>query len=424
MKYLIKRGKEWLTIALTIFFIQALKAQSANYNQISGQDLSARSNPITTAVPFLMISPDARAGGMGDGGVASSADANSIHWNASKLAFIDNNAGFSLSYVPWLRAIVPDMNLFYFSGYYKAKSLGTFAGSLRYFSMGQVNLTDQNGNALGTATPNEFAIDGAYAKKFSPNFSMGGAVRYINSNLTKGVFVNGSVTQPAWAVAVDVSATYKKDDVKIGGKKAMWTAGLNISNLGNKMTYTTTNSTLNTANFLPANMRLGGGLTVHMDEYNSICFMASANKLLVPTPPIYELDANGNPIPNGSGGYEIAAGKNPNVPVATGVFQSFNDAPGGFKEELHEINYSFGLEYLYNKIFALRTGYFYENPTKGNRQYITMGAGIKYSGYGFDFAYLIPTSATNVNPLSNSLRLTVTYDIVKPKAAAPDQTTN
>lgn len=423
-----KRGSGLLLIAITLFNVPVLFAQTAiNYNQLSGQNLSNRTNVITTAVPFLMISPDARAGGMGDLGVATSADANSVHWNASKLAFVDKQMGVSMSVTPWLRALnIPDINLYYLSGYYKTKKSGTFAGSVRYFSLGSINFTDINGNAIGSAKPNEFALDIAYARKLSENFSIGGAVRFVNSNLTKGTFVDNIATHAGRSVAVDVSATYKKDGLKLGDKKGTGTIGLNISNVGNKMTYTSSNSSLNAANFLPINMRLGGALTVKLDDYNTITFTAEANKLLVPTPPIYQLDANGNKIPDGNGGYEIAAGKNPNRGVPSGVFGSFSDAPGGFKEELHEITYTTGMEYWYNKLFALRAGYFYENPTKGFRQYITMGAGLKYNVFGFDFSYLIATSKTTVNPLANTLRFTLSFDFdaFKSQTAPLDQRAN
>jgi len=422
MKCIIKIKRELLILPLALVFIKSISAQTINYNQLSGQQLSKLSNPITTAVPFLMISPDSRAGGMGDAGVATSADVNSIHWNASKLAFTDKQAGVGISYTPWLRALVPDINLLYLSGFYKTKSSGTFAGSLRYFSLGEINFTDVNGNALGTFKPNEFAVDVAYAKKLSKTFSIGGAVRYINSNLTQGTFVNGAATRPGRAIAVDISSTYKNENLKIGDKKATGTIGLNISNIGQKMSYTTTNSTLNPEAFLPMNMRLGGSVLIKLDDYNTITFLAEANKLLVPTPPIYARDSTNALIPDGNGGYIIAAGKDPNVGVAKGIIQSFYDAPGGFKEELHEINYCGGLEYWYNKLFALRTGYYYESVTKGGRQYITMGAGIKYNVMGIDFAYLMPTGSTNQNPLSNTLRISLSFDFDSFKAQ--DKTTN
>lgn len=386
---------------------------SINYNQISGQELDTRLNTITTAVPFLLISPDSRAGGMGDAGVASSVDVNSIHWNPAKLGFADKQMGFGVSYTPWLRALVPDINLAYLSGYYKTKNSGTIGASLRYFSLGDITFTDINGNTIGQFRPNEFAFDIAYATKLGDKFSAGGAARYINSNLTGGTFVDGSATRPGRSFAVDVSALYREDKMKIGDKKAIGSIGMNISNIGAKISYSDRGGK-NNSDFIPINMRLGGALVINIDDYNSIQFIADANKLLVPTPPIYktkinqstgkpdgiEYDANGDPV--------ILVGKNPKRGIAEGIFGSFNDAPGGGKEELREINYALGLEYWYNKLFAVRFGYFYEHPTKGNRKYFTLGAGVKYNVFGLDFAYLIPTQQRN--PLENTLRFTLTFD--------------
>jgi hypothetical protein len=406
----VKNRAESLILVLSTF-ASALYAQSnINYNQLSGQQLNERTNTITTAVPFLSISPDSRAGGMGDAGVASSADVNAIHWNASKLAFVEKQMGFGMAYTPWLKALVPDINMYYMSGYYKLKSSGTLGASLRYFSLGDIIFTDINGNTVGQFRPNEYSIDVAYAKRLSKEFSIGGAIRYINSSLTRGTFVDGAATRPGRAVAVDISALYRKEEIKLGEKKATFSAGLNISNIGNKMTYTNANTTLNTSNFLPMNMRLGAGFDIKLDEYNSIVIVADVNKLLVPTPPVYQFDAGGNKIPDGNGGYEIAYGKNPNRGVASSVFTSFNDAPGGGKEELREFNYATGLEYWYNKMFALRTGYFHEHLNKGGRQYLTMGAGMRFNVFGLDFAYLVPTQKAIRSPLQNTIRVSLVFD--------------
>jgi hypothetical protein len=372
-----------------------------------------------------VISPDSRAGGMGDVGCASSTDVNSIHWNPSKLAFADKKMGVGVSYTPWLRALVPDINLAYLSGYYKTKKRGSIGASLRYFSLGDITFTDANGTVIGQFRPNEFAIDVAYATKLSNNFSVGGAVRYINSNLTGGTVVEGAGTHAGRSIAVDISALYRKDKIKIGDKKGIVGVGLNISNIGAKMSYSDRNGK-NNADFIPINLRLGASLTMQLDDYNSIAFMVDANKLLVPTPPVYahvvdtngvetnqiKYDANGDPV--------IKYGKDPNRGIAEGMFGSFNDAPGGGKEELHEINYSVGMEYWYNKLFAIRAGYFYEHPKKGNRQYFTIGAGVKYNVFGLDFAYLIPTKQKN--PLENTLRFTLTFDFDAFKSQNDDKT--
>ncbi len=405
-----KNMKE-LALTLSIVFIGSVAfAQTINYNQLGGQDLTQRVNTITTAVPFLMISPDSRAAGSGDAGAASSPDANSIHWNTSKLAFSEKQLGVSFSYTPWLRALnIPDINLLYLSGYYNYPSLGTFTSSLRYFSLGDIVFTDINGNTIGQFKPNEFAFDAGFARKMSNVFGMGAAVRYVNSNLTNGTFVDGSATRPGRSVAVDISGTYRNDKIKINKRNAIFTSALSITNIGSKMSYSDNNNATNQGSFLPINMRIGLGLTVDMDEYNKISIIADINKLLVPTPPIYEVDpTTGSTISNASGGYVIAEGKDPNRSIASGIFGSFSDAPGGGTEELHEFNYATGLEYWYNDLFAVRAGYFYEHPTKGARQYITLGAGVKYNVLGLDFAYLIPTAQSN--PLANTLRFSLSFD--------------
>jgi hypothetical protein len=409
MKGMIKlreQGKTVAALSLALLSGYGMRAQT-DYSKIADQ-----LNTITTAVPFLMISPDSRAGGMGDAGAASSTDVNSIHWNPSKLGFADKKLGIGISYTPWLRALVPDINLAYLSGYYKTKKNGTIGGSLRYFSLGEITFTDINGSVIGQFRPNEFAFDIAYATKLSDDFSVGGAVRYIHSNLTGGIDVQGSQTKPGNSVAVDISALYRKDKIKLGDKNAIGAIGINISNIGAKMTYSDRNGKGN-ADFIPINLRLGGSLTVNMDDYNSIAIVADVNKLLVPTPPIYKIktDSLGNEtgeIEYDANGPVIAAGKDPDRGVAEGIFGSFSDAPGGGKEELREINYSIGLEYWYNKLFAIRAGYFYEHPTKGNRQFFTLGAGVKYNVFGLDFAYLIPTQQRN--PLENTLRFSLTFD--------------
>jgi hypothetical protein len=374
----------------------SLMAQSKlAVKDLAGNDGSSI-NTITTAVPFLMIAPDSRAGGLGDVGAASSPDANSIHWNPSKLAFIEKNVGFSMSYTPWLRSLVPDINLAYLSGYKKLDKTQVIAGSLRYFSLGNIAFTDIVGNSTGQFNPNEFALDGAYSRKLSENFSAGIAARYIYSNLTGGIpAANSTPTHAGMAVAADVSAYYQKE-MDISEKKSLLAFGVNFSNIGNKISYTETGK----RDFIPVNMRLGGSLKMEMDQYNSFSFLADVNKLLVPTPPVYA------PAPNNQ---TILYGNDPNVGVAKGIFGSFSDAPGGVKEELHEVNYSLGVEYWYDKQFAVRTGYFYEHPTKGNRQYLTFGLGLKYNVFGLDFAYVVPTSSQN-SPLQNTLRFTLLFD--------------
>ncbi len=394
-------------VALT-FFAGSFNAFSQN-QQDRAEDVQI--NTITTAVPFLIITPDARAGALGDCGVSSTPDAASIHWNPGKLAFIEKQFGFGVSYTPWLRKLVPDINLAYLSGYGKfgKKNLQTIAGSLRYFSLGDITFTDNVGNVIGNFRPNEFALDVAYSRKLSDFVSMGIALRYANSNLTGGISVEGAATKAAQAFAGDVGVYITKPNIKIGPMKSDFAFGLCISNIGNKVSYTNTSE----KDFIPINLRLGPSYKVQFDEYISLAFMFDVNKLLVPTPPTLERDSAGNPIPDGNGYYVIESGKNPNVGVVSGIFQSFGDAPGGFKEEMRELTYSFGLEMKYANNFWARAGYFNEHASKGNRKYFTIGAGVGYSVFHLDFAYLIPTQQRH--PLENTLRFTLAFDFDTPR---------
>jgi hypothetical protein len=376
----------------------------AQHNLTTSQ-LLGQVNTVTTAVPFLMISPDSRAGGMGDAGCASSPDANSIHWNPAKLAFLDKSMGLSISYTPWLRALVPDINLAYLSFYFKpkkgkGKSDQTIAASMRYFSLGDITFTDVNGATTGQYRPYEMALDVAYSRKLSKMFSAAIAGRYIYSNLTNGVDVQGASSHAAKDFAVDLAAFYHNDKVKIGEKKSTVNFGMDISNMGAKISYTSSSK----RDFIPTNLRLGGNLTMDLDKYNSISFLADINKLLVPTPPHYDTLHGTSVI--------ISPWMDPNVPVVRGMFQSFHDAP--LQEEIREFDVCGGMEYWYDKLFAVRAGYFYEHPTKGNRKYFTLGAGVKYSVFGLDFAYLIPTDQRN--PLENTLRFTLLFDFDALKA--------
>ncbi|MDQ3190905.1 MAG: type IX secretion system outer membrane channel protein PorV [Bacteroidota bacterium] len=395
-----------------MFFLIGGKIYAQNQQEI---------NAITTAVPFLLIAPDSRAGGMGDAGVAASPDGNSIHWNPSKLAFIEDDMGFSLSYIPWLRSLVPDINISYLSGYKRIDKEQTIAASLFYSSLGNIQFTNMNGDPIGDYRPNEFAFDVAYARKLSPYFSGGIAVRYIYSNLTMGQNVGGADTRAGMAAAADVSGYYVNPDIKLGNVPATIAVGANLSNVGNKMAYSGTGR----RDFIPINLRIGPALTLKPDEFNSITFVFDAMKLMVPTPPLY----NNN--------REILAGRDPDVGVAAGMFGSFNDAPGMpmtdesgryifnddgtaqiekgsvFKEEMREINMSLGMEYWYDKQFALRVGYFHEHSTKGNRKFVTFGAGLKYNVFGLDLAYIVPT--VQRHPLANTLRFTLTMNFAAVK---------
>lgn len=368
-------------LIFSIFLFGGVFAQKQlQTTSLGGGDINA----ITTSVPFLMIAPDSRAGGMGDLGVATSPDANSIHWNPAKLAFAEKNVGFSLSYTPWLRALVNDINLGYLTAYKKLNSRQAIGVSLLYFSLGGINFTDEYGSSLGIYNPNEFAIDVAYSQKLADNFSGGIALRYIHSDLTQGISSNGESTHAGNAVAADVSVYYRKD-LELSQKTAQLAFGTNISNVGSKISYTTSGN----RDFIPTNLRVGSSLTLDMDKYNSLMASVDLNKLLVPTP---------NP--------DV---KTSDLSVANAIFRSFSDAPGGMKEEFREIIYCAGLEYWYDKQFAVRTGFFHEAASKGNRQYATVGVGIRYNVFGLDFAYIIPTSQQK-SPLENTLRFSLLFD--------------
>jgi hypothetical protein len=383
-------------------------------NYLLGQNLANNVNVVTTSVPFLLISPDARAGGMGDAGVASAPDANSIAWNPSKLGFIQNDYGFSVSYTPWLRQLVPDINLGYISFYKKVKKNGVFAIALRYFSLGNIEFTDNNGTNIGSFNPNEYSVDGAYALKINDNWSVGMAARYIYSNLTGAINVAGEYTKPGQSMGVDISSYYRSKDLEWGGKKTIVAAGVCISNIGPKISYTNSGN----SDFLPINLRIGPSITLDLDPYNSISWVLDIDKLLVPTPPVYLENKSGGDSANKNGQLIILAGQNPNVPVPEGMIQSFYDAPGGALEEFHEIDYATGFEYWYDKQFAARTGFFYENPTKGGREYITFGAGFRLKVMNVDLSYLIPI--TQQNPLQNTLRITLGFNFDKSKKGDSD----
>lgn len=388
--------------------VMAMLPQSAK-SQLDPGDAAAivQLNTITTAVPFLMIAPDSRSGALGDAGVALSPDANSMHWNAAKMAFLDSELDVSLSYAPWLRALVDDMNLAYLTGVDKINKRSAVGYALRYFSLGNITFTDQNGTTLRDFQPAELSLDVGYSQKFTDNFSGGVAGRFIHSNLTGGIDVMGAESKPGISVAADVSLFYTNKQANWFGSKGAFNWGMNISNIGAKMSYTETAA----QDFIPANLRMGFAYKSQIDEYNSLTFTTDFNKLLVPTQPVYyQNDAN-----------TIASGYDPNVGVATGIVQSFYDAPGVvtfdddgnaliedgsiFKEELREINIGGGFEYGFLDVFAFRAGYFYEHYSKGNRQFVTMGAGIKYTVFTIDLSYLIST--TQQNPLANTLRFTL-----------------
>lgn len=387
-------------LLLILLGLTALIQPSAG--QITKDQLSGKINTVTTSVPFLTIAPDSRSGGMGDVGVALSPDANSMHWNPAKYAFVTNDMGLSISYTPWLRRLIPDINLAYLAGYKRIDKQQVIAMSLLYFSLGDITFTNDVGGVTNQFNPNEFSVDAAYARSFTDYFSGSLAFRVIYSNLTGGAYVNGVESHPGMAYSSDVSVFYRNNELRLKDYDATFSFGANISNIGSKISYTQSSD----KDFIPINLRLGTAYTIDFDDYNSLTAAFDVNKLLVPTPPEYYLpgdsvDIKGDPV--------IQYGFDPNVSVSVGMLHSFYDAPGGFTEELREISFSAGLEYWYAKQFAIRGGFFYEDNTKGARKFFTVGIGLRLNVFGLDFAYLVPVNG-KISPLANTLRFSMLFD--------------
>lgn len=356
-------------------------------------------NVVTTAVPFLRISPDARSGGMGDVGIATIPDANSIFWNLSKIPFAKDKSAIALTYTPWLKGLdLNDVYLVSAAGYHQIDELQAISGSVRYFSLGNIQFTDNRGNDLQTYRPREFAIDAGYSRKLSDRLGLGISLRYINSNLASGQSASGSTYKTGTAVAGDLSLF---NDGSEGGTVSGFNWGVAISNLGSKISYTNDASE---KDFIPANLGLGVAYVNVVDETSKVTFGLDINKLLVPTPPAI--------------GDSLGLVNYHNKGVVGSWFSSFGDAPGGFSEEIKEFQISVGGEYTYNDQFSLRLGYFYENPTKGDRQYFTVGAGLNYNVFGLNFSYLIPSgNGVNRNPLSNTLRFSILFNLGSQESA-------
>ncbi len=363
------------TLIIAVFLQVAFMSTFSQTNEPS---------PIFIAVPSLTIAPDARAGGMGDVGAATSPDVNSQYWNPSKYVFMESDAGLSLSYTPWLRSLVSDIDLIYMAGYYKFNQRQALSGSIRYFSLGDVTILQDELDKGYNITPLEMAVDVAYSQLLSEKFSLSAALRFIYSDLNNGA---SSDMFPGIAVAADVSAFYRTP-IELTTGKGQLSLGANISNIGSKISYDKSANT----NFIPANMRLGGSFDYDIDEYQRFTVSADINKLLVPSL-IKTADAD----------YYN------NISSISGIFKSFGDAPGGFKEELQEIMWSIGAEYAYNKQFFVRAGYFNENEMKGNRKYFTAGAGFKLNVFQLDAGYVISTSQSN--PLDKTLRFSLSFDL-------------
>ena len=363
-------------------------------------------NPVNTGVTSLSIAPDARAGSMGDVGVATEPDVNSQFWNPAKYPFNIARAGLSMSYTPWLRQLVSDIDLAYLSGFYRIGDYSAVSGSLTYFSLGEVIAEEY------TIKPYEFAVDVAYSRMLSETFSAAVALRFIYSDLQ---YDYAEDMEPGTAFAADL-ALYYNNYIMLGERECMLGLGLNASNIGSKISY----DGGNTNEFIPTNLRIGASLLVPLDEYNTISFSADINKLMVPTRPTYSQfmseeyagvssdDSQYNSYYSEYQGWLESSGYN-DISSISGIFKSFGDAPGGFSEELKEIYGGIGVEYCYNQQFSLRGGYHYENEYKGNRKYFTLGAGFKMNVFSLDAAYLISTAQSN--PLDQTLRFSLSFDM-------------
>jgi hypothetical protein len=361
------------------------------FQLVSFAQTETENNPVVSAVPSLTISPDARGAGMGDVGAATSSDVSSQYWNPAKYVFAESNAGMSFSFTPWLRQLVDDINLTYLTGYYKFDDRRVISSSLRYFSLGEIFLMDAQGEPQGSAFPNEFAFDAAYSQKLSENLSASAALRLIYSDLNNGRNLSGgSEIYPGVAVAADVSMYYKTP-IQLYTGDASFALGLNISNIGSKISY----DDFATSSFIPANMRLGASFEYPIDEYQKFSVSADVNKMMVPTTDYSKTASNINYYND--------------MTSLQGIISSFYDAPGGLEEELREINWSLGAEYIYNNQFAIRAGYYNEDQYKGNRKYFTAGAGFKLNVFQLDASYVVSVSQSN--PLDQTLRFSLSFDL-------------
>ena len=404
-----------------ILFIALILTCFTGFSQPNGgatqNDLQL--NTITTALPFMAIKPDSRAGGMGDAGTALSPSSSSVYWNTSILSFSEKKSEISLSYTPWLRQLTNDIHLSYLSGYYKINKQHAIGGALRYFSLGEITFTDASGNVIRDDKPSEFELTGAYAFKLSDKLSIGVNGKFAYSNLTGGLTVAGVNTKPGVVGAADLSFSYYNDKVKFGKTKGVYTFATTLNNIGNKVAY----SDLSQRDFIPMNLKIGNSFLAKFDAYNDVVFSLDIQKLLVPTPASY----NSTP---GSNLGDLMSGRTNDVGIINGMLQSFYDAPGvvatdangdyiknpdgtyevvkgtRFKEEMAEINLAGGIEWWYNNTFAIRGGVFYESKNKGNRQFMNIGASLKYNMFGIDFSYLASLNGRQ-SPLANTLRFTL-----------------
>jgi hypothetical protein len=408
-----------LVFSVCLISIQAFAQPNGGGSGVTDNDLQL--NTITTALPFMAITPDSRAGGMGDAGTALNASSTSVYWNTSMLSFAEDKSELSLSYTPWLRQLTNDISLSYLAGYYKINKVHTIGGSLRYFSLGEITFTDVSGNVLREDKPSEFELTGAYAFRLAKRLSIGINGKFAYSNLTGGLTVGGVNTKAGVVGAADFSITYRNENAKIGKTDGIYSFATTINNLGNKVAY----SELSKRDFIPMNLKIGNSFEAAFDDYNKVTFAVDLQRLLVPTPAFYA---------NIDGDYTMLSGMNGDVGIINSIMQSFYDAPGvvakdangdyiqnsdgtyevvkgtKLKEELAEINIAAGAEWWYNDVLALRTGIFYENKNKGNRQFLNFGASLKYNMFSIDFSYLASISGRQ-SPLANTLRFTLRLNL-------------
>ena len=402
-----KRIKIFTLLCLVLLATYGAKAQGS-VDKVLGQNLDY--NVISTAVPFMLIAPDARSSAMGDVGVSTSPDVYSMHWNPAKYAFIQDDFSIGLAYSPWLRELVNDMNIAYLGVSKRVSPKSTVAATLRYFSLGELIFRDDENMDLGTYSPNEWAIDVAYSRKLGKYISGAVAGRFIYSNLTQGM---KDYSKAAISVAADIAVYYTRPVNWFKTIDADFSWGVSINNIGSKMNY---NEASLEKDFIPTNLRLGPTLKLNIDDYHSLAFSLDINKLLVPTPPVYLTDSVTGAVVFEDGEPVIAAGKDNNVGPVQGMIQSFYDAPGGFSEEIKEFTLGVGAEYWYNNIFTVRTGFFHEAKMKGNRRYLTFGAGLHYNVFNIDVSYLVPvnnTATSGSNPLESTLRFSLTFNLDK-----------
>ena len=409
-----------LLLAISSLLVcQSAFAQPNGGSGVSDNDLQL--NTLTTSLPFMAITPDSRAGGMGDAGTALSANSTSVYWNTSLLSFAKEKSEVSLSYTPWLRQLTNDIHLSYLAGYKQLNKVHSIGGALRYFSLGEITFTDINGDVLRDDKPSEFELVGAYAFKLADRFSIGVNGKFAYSNLTGGLTVAGVNTKPGVVGAADLSFSYFNDDAQIGNTDGTYTFGLTINNIGNKVSY----SELSRRDFIPMNLKIGNSFLADFDEYNKVTFSLDLQRLLVPTPAIYKLI---------DGDYVMLAGMDGDIGIISSMMQSFYDAPGvltededgnfiqnqdgsyqivkgtRLKEELAEINIAAGAEWWYSNVLAIRGGVFYENKNKGNRQFLNLGASLKYNMFTIDFSYLASLNGRQ-SPLANTLRFTLRLNL-------------